>query len=32
MFAILGTMRKVEWRCEAVDDSNVLPHFWRFAM
>ena len=31
MFAILGTMRKVEWRCEAVDDSAPAQAAMEFA-
>src|ERR1700726_3280519 len=31
MFAILGTMRKVEWRCEAVVDSGPAQQAMEFA-
>ena len=31
MFAILGTMRKVEWRCEAVDDAAPAQAAMEFA-
>ena len=31
MFAILGTMRKVEWRVEAVDDSSAAQNAAEFA-
>jgi hypothetical protein len=31
MFVILGTMRKVEWRCEAVDDSGPAQQAMEFA-
>jgi hypothetical protein len=31
MFAILGTMRKVEWRCEAADDSGPAQKAAEFA-
>jgi len=31
MFAILGTMRKVEWRCEAVDDTGPAQQAMEFA-
>lgn len=31
MFAVLGTMRKVEWRCEAVDDTAPAQEAMEFA-